>query len=524
MGRALVALVAIAGCVRPGAYHCRQNTECVVDGMQGVCEALGYCSFPDGSCDGGFRYGAYAGQYANQCVNQDNSGFYRVGGTVKGLEGTGLVLRNNGADDLRVRMAGPFSFAAELMAGEPYEVTIATLPSNPEQMCVINNASGIASQMDITDIEVTCSTKSYLVGGTVVGLAGTGLVLTNKGGDDLPVSASGAFTFPTQVLSGDSFTIAIKTQPGGQTCDVSGATGTVGTANVSTVVINCNAGTYTLGGSVTGLAGTLLLRNNGGDTASVTALGSFAFATPLAPAASYDVTVYAQPMYPPLNQTCTIAMGSGNMPASNVTSVAVSCATNSFSVGGSVLGLVGSLVVQNNGVDTLTINSNGAFTMPMPVLSGNTYAISITQQPANQTCSVSTNPSGVITNGNITNVAITCASGTDPGILCGSVYCDPKMELCCIDNGTPECATSCTGTGMVPIRCDDQADCAAAGQSQSICCGLPSSDVTNIYCTTADHCAAPHAYYCDPALANPCPNGGTCTATNSPFPGWYRCY
>jgi len=162
--------------------------------------------------------------------------------------------------------------------------------------------------------------------------------------------------------------------------------------------------------------------------------------------------------------------------------------------------------------------------LPAPVLSGDTYSITITQQPANQTCSVSTSPTGVVTNGNIATVAIGCASASDPGILCGSTYCDPKIELCCIENGVPGCATSCTGTDVVPIRCDDQADCAAAGQSQSICCGLPTSDVTNIYCTTADHCAPPHAYYCDPTLANPCPNGGTCTPTSSPFPGWYRCY
>ena len=526
MGRALLILaLASASCVRGGAYHCRTNEQCTFEGAFGVCEALGFCSFPDSECTSGYRYGDHAGDYANQCVGEDNSGYVSIGGTIQGLEGVGLVLRNNGIDDLLVRSSGAFRFNMEMMAGEIYEVTIASQPSSPQQTCLINNANGVVEDDDVTDIEVSCSTRTFAIGGTVVGLTGSGLVLTNAGGGDLPINTDGPFAFSMQVPSGAMYAVAIKTQPSGQTCDVSGATGEVGAANVSTVVVNCTGTSYTVGGTVAGIEGTLVVRNNNTDTATITANGTFAFPTPLAPGQNYDVTVYAMPQFPPRNQTCTITGASGNMPSANVTSVAITCQTNSFTIGGNVVGLEGVLMLQNNGSDTLNISTTGSFTFPTPVLSGGAYTVTILSQPPGQSCSMTGSPSGVITNGNITNIVITCGNKTDPGILCGSSYCDPATQLCCIDDGVAACATSCQGSNVTPIRCDSQADCTAQGQPASVCCGLFSGlTLANIYCTTPDHCGPPRAYFCDPNLANPCPDGGTCTPSSIPFNGWYRCF
>jgi hypothetical protein len=47
--------------------------------------------------------------------------------------------------------------------------------------------------------------RTYTVGGTVTGLSGSGLVLQNEGSADLPISASGAFTFATRMPSGTSY-------------------------------------------------------------------------------------------------------------------------------------------------------------------------------------------------------------------------------------------------------------------------------------------------------------------------------
>src|SRR3989339_1333962 len=57
---------------------------------------------------------------------------------------------------------------------------------------------------------------NYTVGGTVSGLSGT-VVLTNNGGDDLTLTANGAFTFATAVADGGSYNVQVKTQPSGQT-------------------------------------------------------------------------------------------------------------------------------------------------------------------------------------------------------------------------------------------------------------------------------------------------------------------
>lgn len=79
------------------------------------------------------------------------------------------------------------------------------------------------------------------------------------------------------------------------------------------------APTYVIGGSVSGLSGgTLVLKNNGTDSKSITANGSFSFSTPTS---NYSVSISSQPS----GQTCTVANGSGTASA-DVTNVAVTCA------------------------------------------------------------------------------------------------------------------------------------------------------------------------------------------------------
>ena len=81
---------------------------------------------------------------------------------------------------------------------------------------------------------------------------------------------------------------------------------------------------YSVGGSVAGLSGSLTLQNDGRDALTVTANGSFTFATELADGAGYEVTVSAQPE----GQLCSVANGSGTIDGADVTDVAVTCAAN----------------------------------------------------------------------------------------------------------------------------------------------------------------------------------------------------
>lgn len=79
----------------------------------------------------------------------------------------------------------------------------------------------------------------------------------------------------------------------------------------------------TIGGAVSGLRGTLVLTNNGGDTLTLMTNGAFTFATPSLSGASYDVEVKTQPA----NQHCAITYGTGTAVVSTA-SVAILCATH----------------------------------------------------------------------------------------------------------------------------------------------------------------------------------------------------
>lgn len=80
---------------------------------------------------------------------------YTVGGQVVGLSGVGLVLRNNGGDDLAVGSNGAFTFSTPLADGESYLVTVATQPS--EQNCEVAQGSGSIAAANVTTVVITCN-------------------------------------------------------------------------------------------------------------------------------------------------------------------------------------------------------------------------------------------------------------------------------------------------------------------------------------------------------------------------------
>ncbi len=174
---------------------------------------------------------------------------YTIGGTVTGLSGSGLVLQLNGGSNLSVAAnAMTFTFATGLTSSSSYNVTVLTQSTGPSQTCAVANGSGTVGSVNVTSVSVTCTTNSFTVGGTVSALTGTGLVLQNNGGDNLPIGANGAFTFTTPILSGATYAVTVSTQPTGpaQTCSVTSGSGTVGAANVTNVGVFC--GVFTIGG------------------------------------------------------------------------------------------------------------------------------------------------------------------------------------------------------------------------------------------------------------------------------------
>src|SRR5262249_36980412 len=94
-------------------------------------------------------------------------------------------------------------------------------------------------------------TTTYTIGGAISGLGGT-VVLQNNGGDNLTSSANGAFTFATAMPNGGAYNVSVLTQPAGQTCSVTNASGKVSGANVATVQVDCVTNpvtTFAIGGT-----------------------------------------------------------------------------------------------------------------------------------------------------------------------------------------------------------------------------------------------------------------------------------
>jgi sugar lactone lactonase YvrE len=91
-----------------------------------------------------------------------------------------------------------------------------------------------------------------------------------------------------------------------------------------------------------------------------------------------------------------------------------------YNVGGSVIGLNanGSVVLQNNAGDDLTVSSNGSFQFVTPVRNFKTYNVSVLTQPIGQTCTVSLGV-GTVNVGDVSNVVVTCVK--NPYTIGGSI-------------------------------------------------------------------------------------------------------
>ena len=328
-----------------------------------------------------------------------------LGGTISGLNANGLVLANNGTTLPVSSGATTFTFIPLVTTGTTYAVTVQAAPAG--LTCSVANGTGTAGTADISNVVVTCSPRSFTLGGSIAGLNGIGLVLAN-GTDRLSVpSGATSFTLPTPVASTSGYTVTVATQPNGLSCSVQNGTGVIGTANVTNVAVSCTDQPFTLGGTISGLNGSGLVLANGSDTLTVPAnTTSFTLPTPVPFASTYSVTVATQPT----GLTCSVSSGAtGTMPASNVNTVVVVCSDMAYSLGGSITGLSTAGLILANGTDTVSPPANAtSFTFPTPVAYTSGYAVSVTAQPTGLTCSVSAGTSTMPASA-VTTVVVTCS-------------------------------------------------------------------------------------------------------------------
>jgi hypothetical protein len=340
---------------------------------------------------------------------------YTLGGTDSGVTASGLVLANAGTTLAVASGATTFSFGSVLSAGSSYAVTVQSSPTG--LTCSVANGTGSAVAADVSNVAVTCSSQAFTLGGTISGLTTAGLVLAN-GTSTVTVAANATtFTLPTSVAMGASYAVTVATQPAGLTCTVANGTGTMPAANVTNVAVSCTsttATTFNLGGTISGLTSSgLVLANGSGNTITVAANATtFTLPNKVASGATYAVTVQTQPS----GLNCTVANGTGTMPAANVTNVAVTCTVNTYNLGGTISGLTTSgLVLANGSGNTVTVAANAtSFTLPNKLAAGTAYAVTVQTQPSGLNCTI-TNASGTMPAANVTNVTVSCNTPVSAG-------------------------------------------------------------------------------------------------------------
>ncbi len=259
---------------------------------------------------------------ASASASSSGSSSYVLKVSVSGLQqGKNVVLSSGQStatnvftenEALGITTDGTYSFGS-FTSGTSYNITVRQQPVS--QTCTVTSGEGSLS--DNTTIAVACSSESYTISGTVVGmLSGQSVTLQNNSGDNLTVSSNTSFSFTTKVASGATYLVTVLTQPTGQTCTPNLNSGVV-SGNVTDVSIICSYTVYTVSGNVNGLSGTIVLQNNYGSDQTLTSDGSFSFR--VASSAKYNVRVKTQP-----NGKCTVSNGSGTVTA-DVDNVSVGC-------------------------------------------------------------------------------------------------------------------------------------------------------------------------------------------------------
>ncbi|WP_164011601.1 hypothetical protein [Pyxidicoccus trucidator] len=362
---------------------------------------------------------------------------FALRGRVLGLLGStqSVVLKNNGGDALTITASRSFTFPTPVRFGDTYAVTVdATYPVS----CGVANGSGTMGTQDVTEVAITCSTAVFTVGGEITGMpANRTLRLRNNDGEELAFTGSGPFTFTLPVPDLGGYRVTVLSVPRGFDCTVANGTGTLSGANVTSVAVTCAKLKYVLGGNLTGLGDgqSVVVKNSGGDALTLSANGSFTFPTQVAFMDAYAVTVEAT--YP---LVCSVPNGAGAMSFSDFLGVAVTCGTESFTVGGAVTGLVAGTTLElwNNGGDALTVTEDDSFTFTRPVADLGGYAVTVKTQPAGQTCTVH-GGTGTLNGANVTGVAVACEKQTF--VVGGSVTGLPAGQSLVLKNNGGDALT-----------------------------------------------------------------------------------
>lgn len=161
----LVMVIAGAGCLKTATFQCAASDQCVRDGVQGQCESVGYCSFPDPACASGQRFADYSPS-ANQCVG-DTDGGITGDGAVRdaAIDGGGCPAGYAALPGVANRLyrklltAAPWTNHRTACAAEGANVYLA-IPDDMTELSALVTFAGADVWIGIDDITVEGSYKT----------------------------------------------------------------------------------------------------------------------------------------------------------------------------------------------------------------------------------------------------------------------------------------------------------------------------------------------------------------------------
>ena len=299
---------------------------------------------------------------------------YSVGGTVSGLTGS-VVLQDNGADDLTVTANGTFTFNAALVTGTSYAVTVKTNPTG--QTCTVANGTGTIGTANVTNVTVTCTTFTVGTGATDDFNRGDGGL-----GSNWSAMIDGGMAISSQAVVGtraDNYSGNLRTAEtyaGDQSSQLQlTSTQLSGGQWIGVGVRAQNSGQDLYLGLYWWNSGNPVLmlfeRSNGNWTqlGATYPSGPLAAGTQLQLSAVGSTITFSQDGIARITATDTTLTGGvpavmafDTPTADNWQGTGATGIAPTYSVGGTVSGLTGSVVLQDNGADDLTVTANGTFT------------------------------------------------------------------------------------------------------------------------------------------------------------------
>ncbi len=316
---------------------------------------------------------------------------YTVGGTIAGLTGT-AVLENNAGNDLSTSTNGAFTFSTSLAGGSAYNVTVKTNPSG--QVCTVTNPSGTIAAANVTNVSISCVTQT--ANGSVTdnfnranGTLGAGWTDMSDGGmaisSQAVVGSNAAYS--GDIRAGESYVSNQSSQIQVTATQLSGGQWIGAAVRAQNSGQNLYLGLYFWNNGNPELMLFKRISGNWTQLGSSSFQGALAAGTQLNLSVSGSTLTFSQNGVARITATDTSLTGGapgimayGTPTGDNWAGGGTTAPT--YTVGGTIAGLTGTAVLENNAGNDLSTSTNGAFTFSTSLAGGSAYNVTVKTNPS----------------------------------------------------------------------------------------------------------------------------------------------